>query len=66
MIDIVPNLGGPCPNNNIGIKGSTLRLIEESFEPYYRKEFTRNSKDKLDQSNNSDYGRSEEMSGDFK
>lgn len=31
MIDIVPHLGGPSSNSNTGIKGNTLKLIEESF-----------------------------------
>jgi hypothetical protein len=67
MIDIVPNLGGYSSNPHSGIKGNTLRLIEDSFEPYYRKEFASVRKtDKLEQSNNSDYGRSEDMSGEFK
>jgi len=64
MIDIVPNLGGYSINANTGIKGNTLRIIEESFEPYYRKEFA-NQQEKLDKSSNSEYGHSEDMS-DFK
>lgn len=70
MIDIVPNIGGQSANSSTGIKGSTLKVIEESFEPYYRKEFgmVKNARENVEQSssNNSEYGVSEDMSREVK
>lgn len=66
MIDIVPNIGGQSANSSTGVKGNTLKVIEESFEPYYRKEFgmAKPTRENAEQSssNNSEYGVSEDMS----
>lgn len=63
MIDIVPSIGGPTSNASSGIRGNTLRLIEDSIEPYYRKQFTFHNHHR-DHSNSSQYGRSEDMNAE--